>query len=157
MAVTSTAFSNGGPIPPKNTCSGDNLSPQIAWSGIPAGTQAIAVIMDDPDAGVSGGFVHWVVFNLPAVQRSLEENVEKARTQLSGGALQGNNGSGKLGYTGPCPPPGNPHTYRFFVYALSAPLDLPPGATKLQVSAAMAGKILGQGLLMGRFGRAQSQ
>jgi len=121
------------------------------WREPPASTRSFTLIMDDPDAPI-GVFTHWVLFNLPADSRELPEAVP-AQSQLSNGAFQGKNDFGKIGYGGPCPPPGSPHRYRFTLYALEQPLDLKPGASKKQVLQAMQGHILAQGQLTGLYQR----
>ena len=138
-------------IPARYTCQGQDVSPPLAWSEVPAGTQSLALIMDDPDAPV-GVFSHWVIFNIPATSPGLSEAVP-AQAQLPGGALQGKNDFGRIGYGGPCPPPGRPHRYQFTVYALDSPLDLKAGAAKGQVLDAVPGHVLAQGRLSGRYQR----
>ena len=110
------------------------------------------LIMDDPDAPGPAAWTHWVLFDLPASQRSLPENLPTT-AQLASGAIQGPTDFGTPGYGGPCPPPGPAHTYRFILYAVSGSLGLPASATKLQVLAALEGRILAQSLLTGTFGR----
>lgn len=149
--ISSSAFSEGGTIAKKFTCDGPDVSPALTWKDAPASAQAFALIMDDPDAPV-GTWVHWVLYNLPASTKELPEGVEKTE-QLSNGALQGRNDFRKIGYGGPCPPPGKPHRYYFKLYALDRKLDLKTGATKAEVEAAMKGHILGQTQIMGRYGR----
>lgn len=151
LDLTSSAFAPGAKIPPHHTCSAADVSPPLSWSEPPAGTQSFALIMDDPDAP-GGTWTHWVIFDLPAQTRSLDENVEKIK-ELPNGARQGRNDFGKFGYGGPCPPPGKPHRYFFKLYALDRKLALIPGATKENVEKAMQGHILAEGELMGRFGR----
>jgi len=150
ITVTSTAFQEGGMIPAKYTADGANVSPPLAWTGIPEGTKSLALINDDPDAPV-GTWVHWVLYNLPPDTKLLAENVPSNAT-LPNGARHGTNDFRKLGYGGPAPPSGT-HRYYFKVYALDAMLDLAPGATKKQLEKAMAGHILGQGQLMGKYKR----
>jgi Raf kinase inhibitor-like YbhB/YbcL family protein len=151
LDLTSTAFAPGDTIPKKHTGDGADTSPPLTWTDPPAGTKSFAVICDDPDAP-RGTWVHWVVFNLPADARGLEEGVP-ATEKLANGARQGKNDFRKLGYGGPAPPPGKPHRYVFKLYALDAPLDLPAGATKDQVVTAMKGHVLAEGELMGKYGR----
>ena len=151
LTLTSSAFEAGGTIPKKFTCDGPDVSPALNWNDPPAGTQSFALIADDPDAPV-GTWVHWVLYDLPATARSFDENVPK-QEQLSNGARQGRNDFGKIGYGGPCPPPGKPHRYFFKLYALDAKLNLKAGATKADLEKAMHGHILAQGELMGRYGR----
>jgi Raf kinase inhibitor-like YbhB/YbcL family protein len=149
--LATTAFSAGGAIPGKFTCDGPDVSPKLAWSDPPGKTQSFALIMDDPDAP-AGTWVHWVIYDLPANTRELAEGVAK-QEQLSNGARQGRNDFGKIGYGGPCPPPGKPHRYFFKLCALDAKLDLKAGATKADVERAMKGHILTQAELIGRYAR----
>jgi Raf kinase inhibitor-like YbhB/YbcL family protein len=149
--IATTAFSAGETIPKKFTCDGPDVSPQLSWKEAPAGTQSFALIMDDPDAPV-GTWVHWVLYNVPASIRELQEGVEK-QEQLASGALQGRNDFHKTGYGGPCPPPGKPHRYFFKLYALDTKLNLNAGGTKPDLERAMKGHILVETELMGRYGR----
>lgn len=151
LQVTSSTFSAGEAIPKKFTCDGPDVSPLLKWNDAPANTQSIALIMDDPDAPV-GTWVHWVLYDLPASVRELPEGVAK-QEQLSSGARQGRNDFGKIGYGGPCPPPGKPHRYFFKLYALDSKLGMKAGATKADVERAMKGHILAQAELVGRYGR----
>ena len=151
MHITSAAFSEGQTIPKKFTCDGPDLSPPLSWKDVPAGTQAFALISDDPDAPV-GTWVHWVIYNLAGSTHGLPEGLEK-QDQLSNGVLQGRNDFRRIGYGGPCPPPGKPHRYFFKLYALDAKLSLKPGATKAELEQEMKGHILGQAELVGRYGR----
>lgn len=151
IALTSLAFQHGETIPEDYTCEGQNLSPPLAWAEVPAGTQSLALLCEDPDAP-GGLFVHWALYNLPATVDSLMEGVPPLPS-LANGARQGKNGFGRVGYDGPCPPPGSTHRYFFRLYALDTVLDLPPEATREQLLKAMEGHILAWGELMGRFGR----
>ena len=151
LQISSDAFSAGETIPKKFTCDGPDVSPQLKWNDPPANTQGFALIMDDPDAP-AGTWVHWVLYDLAANARELPEGVAK-QEQLSSGARQGRNDFGKIGYGGPCPPPGKPHRYFFKLYALDVKLDLKAGATKADVERAMKGHILAQAELIGRYGR----
>lgn len=148
--VTSYAFADGGMIPSRCTCDGRNISPPLEWDAVPDGTKSIALISDDPDAPM-GTWVHWVLFNLPAETRELEENIPPAET-LPNGASQGMTDFKKVGYGGPCPPSGT-HRYFFKIYALDKKLDLPAGATKGELLRVMEGHILGQGQLIGKYKR----
>ena len=144
--VRSTAFEEGGAIPPRYTCDGLDVSPPLQWSAVPDGTRSLALISDDPDAS-SGTFVHWVIYNLPPDTRRLPEDVPN-RERLPSGAVQGVNGAGTVGYTGPCPPSGT-HRYFFKVYALDSELD--PGEEDLPK--AMEDHVLAEGRLMGTYRR----
>lgn len=151
LELKSTAFKPGGEIPKKFTCDGPDASPALTWNDPPAGTQSFTLIMDDPDAP-GGTWVHWVVYDLPAGTRELPEGVPKVG-EIQGGGRQGRNDFPKIGYGGPCPPPGKPHHYFFKLYALDAKLNLKAGATKRDVEQAMKGHILTQAELMGLYGR----
>ena len=150
FVLDTKAFPKGGEIPVKYTCSGDDVSPALSWSGAPQDAKSFALIVDDPDAP-SGTFTHWVVYDLPATARQLSENVSKSE-DVSGGR-QGRNDFRRVGYGGPCPPPGKPHRYFFRLYALNAALNLPAGASRQNVEAAMRGHVLAQAELMGKFAR----
>lgn len=150
LSLTSPAFAQGQPIPARFTCDGEDISPALNWGEPPAGTRSFALIMDDPDAP-AGTWTHWVLFNIPADMRSLDEAVPALET-LTSGARHGKNSWGRLGYGGPCPPAGT-HRYFFRLYALDIFLDLPAGAAKKDVQSAMQGHILAQGELMGTYAR----
>ncbi len=150
IKVTSSAFAEGGLIPAKYTCDGSDISPPLQWDGIPQGTKSIALISDDPDAP-AGTWVHWVLFNLSADCKGLEENIPSDKT-LPNGARQGNTDFGRVGYGGPCPPSGT-HRYFFKIYALDTKLDLAAGAKKSDLLKAMEGHIIGQGQLIGKYKR----
>ena len=151
LELKTTAFAPGGAIPKKFTCDGPDVSPALTWTEPPAGTQSFALVMDDPDAPV-GTWVHWVLYDLPAGARELAENVPKSE-ELASGARQGRNDFRKIGYGGPCPPPGPAHRYFFKLYALDAKLNLKAGTTKADVEKTMKGHILAQAELVGRYGR----
>ena len=145
IQITSAAFSEGDKIPRIYTCDDQNVSPPLDWTGVPTGTVSLVLIMDDPDAP-SGIWVHWVMYNLPADTTSLKQGI-------TGSGVDGKNDFSKLGYGGPCPPRGSNHRYYMKLYALDIRLDLKAGATKVQVESAMQGHVLGQGQLMGKYGR----
>lgn len=145
MRLSSGSFENGKAIPGAFTCDGKDALPALAWSGAPEGTKGFAVIVDDPDAP-SGLFTHWMAWDLGAATTHLEG-------AAPAGAKQGTNDFGKVGWGGPCPPPGKPHHYRFHVYALGAPLGLRAGADRAAFDAALAGKVLDEGLLVGTYQR----
>ena len=151
IQMTSTAFADGQPIPAKYTCDSEDVSPPLQWTNAPARTKSFALIADDPDAPM-GTWVHWVLYDLPANTSALPEDVAKTPT-LAGGAKQGLNDFRRIGYGGPCPPPGRPHRYFFKLYALDTNLGLKPGATKRDVESAMKGHILAQAEVMGRYHR----
>jgi Raf kinase inhibitor-like YbhB/YbcL family protein len=144
FTLTSSAFAADALIPKKHTCDGTDVSPRLTWSGPPAGTAAYALINDDPDAPRPGGWVHWVLYDLPASALELPENVPKRETLPGlGGARQGKNDFGRIGFNGSCPGPGKVHHYHFRLYALDTALGLSPGATRSEVEAAMRDHVLG--------------
>ena len=147
--LRSQAFVEGGAIPARYTCDGLNLSPQLAWSGAPAGAKSFVLIVDDPDAP-GGTFVHWVFFDVSAKAESLPEGPTAAKLGTAG-----INDFGKSAYGGPCPPRGKgAHRYFFTLNALDIPsLGLGPGATLIQVNQKMSGHVLGTAKLMGRYER----
>ena len=151
LHITSPDFSEGETIPKKFTCDAQDVSPKLEWNKPPANTGSFALIMDDPDAP-AGTWVHWVLYDLPADAKELPERVPR-QEQLASGAWQGRNDFGKIGYGGPCPPPGKPHRYFFKLYALDTKLNLKSGATKADLERAMKGHILAQAELIGRYGR----
>ena len=153
MAFTlrSPDFANGADIPKQFTCSGEDRSPALEWGDAPAGTKSFALVADDPDAPV-GTWVHWVIFNIPGTAHALPGAVAK-QARLSDGTHQGQNDFRKVGYNGPCPPPGKPHRYFFKLYALNAELSLSSSATKSDVERGMESHILGHAEWMGRFQR----
>jgi Raf kinase inhibitor-like YbhB/YbcL family protein len=153
MKLTSPAFADGQPIPGKHTCDGADVSPPLRWSDAPPGTRSFALICDDPDAPV-GTWVHWVIYNLAPTTAELPEKVAPTE-QLPGGAKQGLNDFRRVGYGGPCPPPGRPHRYFLKLYALDTELALRPRATKADLVRAMGGHILAEAQLMGTYQRAR--
>lgn len=150
IRVMSDAFAEGQQIPAKYTCDGQDISPPLRWTGIPAEAQELALVFDDPDAP-SGLFTHWLVYGLPPRTTGLPEGVPPGET-VPGGGRQGRNDFGRIGYGGPCPPSGS-HRYVFTVYALDAPLGLPAGATRRQLFRAMEGHVIDKGQLIGRYQR----
>ena len=151
LHITSPEFSAGDAIPTKFTCDAQDVSPRLSWGEPPANTQSFALIMDDPDAP-AGTWVHWVLSDLPGDAKELPEQAPR-QEQLASGARQGRNDFGKIGYSGPCPPPGKPHRYFFKLYAVDTKLNLKSGATKADLERAMKPHILAQAELIGRYGR----
>ncbi|MBI2349882.1 MAG: YbhB/YbcL family Raf kinase inhibitor-like protein [Deltaproteobacteria bacterium] len=137
MELKSSAFNNGGEIARKYTCDGTDLSPPLRWENPPAGTRVFVLIADDPDAPV-GTWVHWVLYDIPATTTELAEGTPITEN-LPGGARQGINDFRKVGYGGPCPPPGPAHRYFFKLYALDKETNLKPRATKQQLLDAIKG------------------
>ncbi|MCX7722324.1 MAG: YbhB/YbcL family Raf kinase inhibitor-like protein, partial [Verrucomicrobiae bacterium] len=122
IQVTSPAFQDGKPIPSKYTCDGEDVSPPLNWTNVPPEAKSLVLISDDPDAPV-GTWVHWVLYDLPPTTAGLSEGVPKS-SELPNGAKQGINDFRRIGYGGPCPPPGKPHRYYFKLYALDTVLGL---------------------------------
>lgn len=150
IKLTSPAFKEGEAIPRTYTCDGINITPPLEWSGVPKTARTIAIVADDPDAP-GGTWVHWVLYNLPADNIGLVENLPATET-LKAGGLQGRNDFGKIGYGGPCPPSGS-HRYFFRIYALDGELLLKAGATKAELLKAMDDHVVLQGQLMGTYRR----
>jgi Raf kinase inhibitor-like YbhB/YbcL family protein len=155
IQLTTEAFEVDGPIPVKYTGDGRDTSPPLAWTGLPSGTKELALIVDDPDAPQPEPFVHWVVCKIPASASGLPEGVPKqAKLESPPGALQGKNDFNQTGYGGPAPPPGHGiHHYHFRLYALDEPLEVQPGLDRKALTAAMAGRILDEGELVGTYER----
>jgi Raf kinase inhibitor-like YbhB/YbcL family protein len=156
IQVLSTAFHHGETIPVQYTCDGNNVSPPLRWGSIPKDSQSLALVCEYPDAP-AGAFVHWLIFNLPPIVADLPEALPTVGTLVESGASQGRNDFNKIGYDGPCPPPGNFHRYFFRLYALDARLPLQEGATKHELVRVMEGHILATGYLMGTYKRRASQ
>jgi Raf kinase inhibitor-like YbhB/YbcL family protein len=149
--MSSPAFTSGGAIPREYTCEGVDRAPSLEWNGVPAGTVTFALVMHDPDAP-SGDWVHWIAWNIPATSHGMSENVLR-QEQLADGTRQGRNSFGKIGYYGPCPPPGKAHRYFFRVYAIDSKLDLASGATRDQLQSALKGHVLAEAEYMGTYQR----
>ena len=150
--LTSSAFGANQTIPKKHTCDGGDASPPLAWKDPPAATKTFALVCDDPDAP-AGTWVHWVAWDMPPTLRALPENVAKAPT-LDDGTRQGTNDFKRVGYGGPCPPPGHgPHRYVFKLYAIDSVLGIAPGSTKAALEKAITGHTLARTELIGRYER----
>jgi Raf kinase inhibitor-like YbhB/YbcL family protein len=158
IQITSSAFAQGQVIPKKYTGEGDDVSPPLAWSGLPEGTKELALICDDPDAP-RGTWVHWVICKIPATAKGLPEGVaRKAQPKDPAGAVQGKNswpdGDENIGYRGPMPPRGDGvHHYHFKLYALDATIEAEPGLDKKALLDKIKGHILAEGELMGTYER----
>ena len=154
LALSSSSFADQGEIPTRFTCEGDDVSPALAWSGVPAGTKSLALIVDDPDApdprAPKMTWVHWVVYDLPPSATSLPE----AARALPSGARDGLNDWKRTGYGGPCPPIGR-HRYFHKLYALDTVLPDLGAATKAQVEEAMKGHVLDRAELVGTYQKAR--
>ena len=153
ITIWSEAFKNGENIPVEYTCDGKNISPELLWSGIPAGTKSISLIMDDPDAPM-GTFVHWVLFNIPADINKLYSGIRTKEPFFTHETHHGITSFGRTGYGGPCPPTGV-HRYYFRIYALDTLLSMGSGTTRKQLDEAMKGHILATGEFFGLYKRLQ--
>jgi Raf kinase inhibitor-like YbhB/YbcL family protein len=145
ISVSSTAFPDGGDIPRRYTCDGEDVSPPLDFAGVPEAARDLALLIEDPDAP-SGLFAHWVAWGIDPGKPALAEGESPAGT--------GTNGFRRRGYAGPCPPWGAPHRYVFTVFALSRRLDLAPGASAEDLRRAVEGTVLDEGRLVGRYARA---
>jgi Raf kinase inhibitor-like YbhB/YbcL family protein len=148
ITVTSQALPSDHPIPVDYSCDGRDVAPPLTWSAPPDGTKSIVLMLDDPDAP-SGTFTHWIVMNLPGDALSLAEG--KDPTAL--GAKVGQNDFHSIRYNGPCPPRGEMHHYRFWVYAVDYVLPLNEGAARSELDAALRGHLVGAGALRATFAR----
>jgi Raf kinase inhibitor-like YbhB/YbcL family protein len=145
FAVHSADFEHGEPIPTRNSCEGQDLSPPLSWSGAPEGTRSLALVVDDPDAP-AGTFTHWLGWGLdPGAQRLGEGEAAP---------VEGRNDFGTTGYRGPCPPSGHGrHRYFFRLYAVDSGLDLGSGADKRELERALEGHTLAVAELIGTYER----
>jgi Raf kinase inhibitor-like YbhB/YbcL family protein len=154
LTVTSTLFSDGGSIPKTaahSMAGGENISPDLSWSGAPGGTVSLAITCHDPDAPTTVGFTHWVLFNLDASTKGLEAGAGSAGKNPAGSVL-GYTDWGSNEYGGMAPPPGDPpHHYNFTVYALDTEIGSGPTTTLALLEFQMGGHILAQGRLTGLF------
>ncbi len=142
--LSSAAFTHGATIPARHTCTADDVSPALSWTAPPEGTASFALVVDDPDAP-RRTWQHWLVWNIPPTTRQLGEALGADQH------VQGTNDFKKLGYGGPCPPPGHgAHRYFFRLYALDVMLGLPVGASRTELDAAIKGHVLASAELMGK-------
>lgn len=152
LAITSSAFNPGGLIPVDFTCEGGDVSPPLSWSGTPAGTQSLALIVDDPDAPDPAApqriWVHWVLYNIPPTATGFREAIES--DALPTGTLEGTNDWKRTGYGGPCPPIGR-HRYFFKLYALDTALPDLSHPTKTELEKAMEGHVLTHAEMIGLY------
>ncbi|HZZ42100.1 MAG TPA: YbhB/YbcL family Raf kinase inhibitor-like protein [Tepidisphaeraceae bacterium] len=149
--VHSDAFADGEPIPFKYGTDGQNVSPPLSWSTPPAKTMSLVVVVEDPDAPTPEPFVHWLVYNIPADAKGLSEGTDKGAMK----GVEGENSKLKPGWTGMAPPKGDsPHRYVFQIFALDTGLSLEKEAGRAELFKAMAGHVLGRGILVGTYQRA---
>lgn len=148
--ITSTAFEESTDIPLLYTHKGKNISPPLAWDGVPENTKTFAIIMEDPDTPI-GLWTHWLIYNIPGEKRELPENFPNDK-EFPDGTKQRRNSKWKVGYDGPAPPWGK-HRYYFRLYALDTKLDLGPCTRRKKLLKAMEGHILEEARLMGYFSK----
>jgi Raf kinase inhibitor-like YbhB/YbcL family protein len=143
-------FNDGGSIPKRFTCDGEDLSPALEWSDEPRGTESFALIVDDPDAP-AGTWNHWLLWDIPAHAHALPEGFRPGQVGSSG-----KNDFGRSGYGGPCPPKGHgAHRYYFTLFAMDRPaLGLPPGSNRRELDRALKDRVLARAQYMGRYSRA---
>lgn len=155
FSLASAAFPANGPIPSKHTCEGADVSPELTWSGLPAGARSLALIVDDPDAPDPAApkmtWVHWVLYDLPPTAGGLPEGV--ASKVLPPGTREGKNDWKRTGWGGPCPPIGT-HRYFFRLYALDVVLPDLQEPTKAALAKAMEGHVVGKAELVGTYRKA---
>ena len=146
LTITSPAFETHRPIPDRHASTGEDLAPELRWSGAPSGTQAFAVVVHDPDAPLVDGFTHWVAYGIAGDATGLPEG--------GGDARAGTNSLGKQRYNGPAPPAGHgTHHYYFWVYALDENLDLEPGLERRALLERIESHVIEQARLIGTFKR----
>ena len=146
LRLTSGAFANGAAIPRRFTCDGANVSPPLAWDGVPSDAAALVLIVDDPDAH---GFVHWVAFDIAAAPSG---QLAEGASRGAAAPREGTNSFGKVGWSGPCPPSGT-HHYRFRLFAIRQPIGLRGAPTAAEVLAAMKGQMVAETTLIGLYHR----
>jgi Raf kinase inhibitor-like YbhB/YbcL family protein len=159
FTLSSPDFVDGATIPNIHVFNGmgfkgGNVSPALAWSGAPAGTQSFALMLHDPDAPTGSGWWHWVVYDIPVGTSSLPQGAGNPQQKLlPAGAIQGRTDFGTVGYGGPAPPPGTPHHYDFRLHALKvAKLELPPDPTAAMIGFIVWAQQLSVAQLTGMYG-----
>lgn len=152
LTLESSAFDNGGAIPTRHTCAGEDVSPTLTWAGIPETARSLVLIVDDPDAPDPKApkmiWVHWVLYNIPPDVSGLPEGIMSAK--LPPGTMEGLNDWKRTGYGGPCPPIGR-HRYFHKLYALDTVLEKMNKPTRVEVEAAMKGHVIAQTELVGTY------
>jgi hypothetical protein len=144
LKVTSPAFDHHKAIPAKHSGDGEDVSPELMWSGAPEGTRAVAIVVHDPDAPLVDGFTHWVAYGIPGDANHVEED--------STAVVHGTNSMGNAGYNGPAPPPGHgTHHYYFWVYALDDDLELEPGLDRRALIDRIEDHVIEQARLVGTY------
>jgi Raf kinase inhibitor-like YbhB/YbcL family protein len=149
--ISSQAFTPAGHIPERYTCRGLDESPQLSWTNVPNDARSLVLIVDDPDAP-SGSFTHWIIYNLPTTVANLPAGLTPFENLTQGGR-QGLNDFNRVGYNGPCPPPGGLHHYHFRIFALDQLLQFNADPNAERVRAAIQGHVLAEGETIGVFNR----
>jgi len=148
-----SAVADGEPVDSRFTCDGDDVSPELAWQGVPTGSAELAVVMDDPDAP-GGSFTHWLVYGIDSGETALPEAVPEGATVAGPPSLrQGENSFGTVGYGGPCPPGGETHRYVFRLLALDEETGLEGGASRDELLDALQGHVLAETSLTATYAR----
>jgi len=145
MRISSPAFANGDYIPPKYTCDGKDVNPELHFDAVPAAAKSIVLLVDDPDSP-SGNWLHWSLWNVPPSTRMIRED------SVPQGAFEGETDFSEIGWGGPGPGSGE-HEYRFIAYALDVTLNLPHGSVRIAIEQAMAGHVISTSTLVGRYQR----
>lgn len=148
LILKSSAFNDGDILPVKYTCDGEGINPPLQWESVPADTASFVIICEDPDAP-GGTFTHWMIYNIPADSRNIQENLP-LKPELRNGSLQGKNDFSKTGYGAPCPP-GGTHRYNFMIFALDNMLSIDSGVKRNTLDKAMTNHIIGEGLLKSQY------
>jgi Raf kinase inhibitor-like YbhB/YbcL family protein len=144
LKLTSPAFDHHRAIPARHAGDGEDVSPELMWSGAPEGTKAFAIVVHDPDAPLVDGFTHWVAYGIPGDANHVDEGTDAV--------VQGTNSMGNAGYNGPAPPPGHgTHHYYFWVYALDEDLDLEPGLDRRALMDRIEDHVIEQARLVGTY------
>jgi Raf kinase inhibitor-like YbhB/YbcL family protein len=149
--LITAAFGEGGKIPARYTCEGEDRSIPLEWTGAPDETQAYAVVLDDPDAP-DGTFKHWIIFDIDGSETGMREGIDKTAV-IVGGAVQPQNDFGRTEYGDPCPPSGTTHRYQVFIFALSERLGLPASASHSEVLDAIEEVVLARASVKGVYDR----
>jgi Raf kinase inhibitor-like YbhB/YbcL family protein len=156
IEVKAASFRDDRPIAFRHSAYGENVSPELSWSGAPEGTQSFVIMMEDPDAAKPKPFVHWIAYNIPKDVEFLREGLPTDPKLRVPGMLQGQNSAGASGYFGPKPPDDKPHHYHFQIFALDAELELDPGKDRKAIMDAMQGHVLASGEIVGIFQKPQT-
>ncbi|MEW6592476.1 MAG: YbhB/YbcL family Raf kinase inhibitor-like protein [Candidatus Hadarchaeota archaeon] len=150
MKLTSSAFSENGNIPTKYTADGINVSPPFQISGVEPMAATLAIVVEDLDAG---NFTHWIIWNIPPNTENIPEDLQNSQILEGTSAKEGRNDFGSIAYSGPDPPAGPAHSYRFKLLALNSTLSLASGSTKSQFDQAISGHVIAEATLTGKYGR----